>query len=241
MPEVEITRVRIIRPGISERFRAQPLDRVLHETQRLGLPDRYILHVGTIEPRKNLVTLVEAYRAAILAGDITKILCLPDVSAGITPICSPSSTPRICARAYTCAATSTTRTLPMICAGRATLHLSVAMGRIWISASGSSRLRCARHCVERLSACRESRGRGGTGVAHGRARTLGRDAAAAQRRDLTRGTTRTRACPRGPISLGRDGLGPCAPVMRRRPRDRSVQPSCGKCGLQPHQRAHEFS
>lgn len=35
---------------------------------RLGVPGRYVLFVGTLEPRKNLVTLVRAYRRAAGAG-----------------------------------------------------------------------------------------------------------------------------------------------------------------------------
>jgi hypothetical protein len=29
--------------------------------RRLGLPDTYLLHLGTIEPRKNLLRLMRAY------------------------------------------------------------------------------------------------------------------------------------------------------------------------------------
>jgi glycosyltransferase involved in cell wall biosynthesis len=36
--------------------------------RRLGLPPRYILHVGTIEPRKNLVRLIGAYMGLVAAG-----------------------------------------------------------------------------------------------------------------------------------------------------------------------------
>ena len=35
--------------------------RRLRPARRLGLPARYILHVGTLEPRKNLVRLIDAY------------------------------------------------------------------------------------------------------------------------------------------------------------------------------------
>lgn len=43
---------------------------------RLGLPLPYLLHVGTIEPRKNLVRLVRAYRQAVAAGDLPHTLVL---------------------------------------------------------------------------------------------------------------------------------------------------------------------
>jgi glycosyltransferase involved in cell wall biosynthesis len=45
----------------SERFRALPADQVEAFRRRMGLPERFWLFVGTIEPRKNLATLLEAY------------------------------------------------------------------------------------------------------------------------------------------------------------------------------------
>lgn len=46
-----------------ERFRPLPREAVAAFKQRKGLPDRFWLYVGTLEPRKNLVTLVNAYAA----------------------------------------------------------------------------------------------------------------------------------------------------------------------------------
>jgi glycosyltransferase involved in cell wall biosynthesis len=47
-----------IRPGL----RPLPEAEVRQALQRLHLPSRYLLYVGTIEPRKNLLTLLRAYR-----------------------------------------------------------------------------------------------------------------------------------------------------------------------------------
>jgi alpha-1,3-rhamnosyl/mannosyltransferase len=46
-----------IRPGLGP-VSAGPVQEVLHE---LGLPPRYLLYLGTIEPRKNLLMLLRAY------------------------------------------------------------------------------------------------------------------------------------------------------------------------------------
>jgi glycosyltransferase involved in cell wall biosynthesis len=60
-------RVTTVYEGVSDAFR--PADRVsaVHEVHNLGLPTPYILSVGTLEPRKNYVRLLEAY-ALLRAG-----------------------------------------------------------------------------------------------------------------------------------------------------------------------------
>ncbi len=60
--DLEPERVHVVHAGVDPRF--HPLDRttVAQALASLELqPQRYILHVGTIEPRKNLVRLIEAY------------------------------------------------------------------------------------------------------------------------------------------------------------------------------------
>ncbi len=48
-------------PGVSTDFRPLPAEEVSAFREREGLPARLILYVGTLEPRKNLETLVQAY------------------------------------------------------------------------------------------------------------------------------------------------------------------------------------
>ncbi len=54
-------RVTAVPNGIGSEFRPQPPAVVEALRRRRGLPERYLLSVGTIEPRKNLVTLMRAY------------------------------------------------------------------------------------------------------------------------------------------------------------------------------------
>jgi glycosyltransferase involved in cell wall biosynthesis len=56
-------RIHVIYEGIDDRFRPVEDPEVLATVRRrYGLPDGFILYVGTIEPRKNLTTLLEAYQ-----------------------------------------------------------------------------------------------------------------------------------------------------------------------------------
>ena len=54
-------RLEVIPEGVNPRFRPLDGERTEQVKARLGLPTRYLLFVGTIEPRKNLDTLLEAW------------------------------------------------------------------------------------------------------------------------------------------------------------------------------------
>jgi len=58
-------RVARIYCGADPRFRPLPADEVAAFRQEKGLPERFVLFLGTIEPRKNAVTLIEAFAALI--------------------------------------------------------------------------------------------------------------------------------------------------------------------------------
>jgi glycosyltransferase involved in cell wall biosynthesis len=62
-------RVAVVPPGVDARFRPAGDPAALRALrERLGLPRRYLLFVGTREPRKNLGTLLAAYRALRAGG-----------------------------------------------------------------------------------------------------------------------------------------------------------------------------
>ena len=49
--------------GVREHLHPLPVEQVQAELKRLALPPNYLLHVGTLEPRKNLLLLMRAYCA----------------------------------------------------------------------------------------------------------------------------------------------------------------------------------
>lgn len=54
-------RVTVVYPGVAPRFQPLPASSMESVRQRLGLPAEFLLFVGTLEPRKNLVRLLEAF------------------------------------------------------------------------------------------------------------------------------------------------------------------------------------
>jgi len=76
VPEVPRSRLRVVPPGIGEEFRPAPAADVDRVRRQLGLDRPYLLYLGTIEPRKNLVRLVEAFSALAAGGQIEEDLVL---------------------------------------------------------------------------------------------------------------------------------------------------------------------
>jgi len=58
---VERSRIRVVPHGVSSSFHPMGREDLAAARSRLGLPERFILFVGTVEPRKNLETLLEAW------------------------------------------------------------------------------------------------------------------------------------------------------------------------------------
>jgi glycosyltransferase involved in cell wall biosynthesis len=54
-------KVQVVPWGIGPRFREYNKDEILNAVKELDLPEKYILSVGTVEPRKNLSSLIRAY------------------------------------------------------------------------------------------------------------------------------------------------------------------------------------
>ncbi len=67
-------KIDVVHNGVDARFRPLSGEQVADFRARRGLPPRFILFVGTLEPRKNVVRLVEAY--ARLSGDRPPLLLI---------------------------------------------------------------------------------------------------------------------------------------------------------------------
>lgn len=61
-------RITVVHEAADPRFHSQPPEAVDAVRARYGLPERYILFVGTVEPRKNLTRLLEAFEAVHSTG-----------------------------------------------------------------------------------------------------------------------------------------------------------------------------
>jgi glycosyltransferase involved in cell wall biosynthesis len=59
--DLAAAQVDVVHNGVDSSFRPLPADQVTAFRAKQGLPERFILFVGTLEPRKNVVRLIEAY------------------------------------------------------------------------------------------------------------------------------------------------------------------------------------
>lgn len=64
----------VVYEGVNERFRPAPAQDVAHVRQVYALPEHFILSLGTIEPRKNLTALLEAYRHLLDRGSDLRLV-----------------------------------------------------------------------------------------------------------------------------------------------------------------------
>jgi glycosyltransferase involved in cell wall biosynthesis len=58
---VPLSQIDVVVPGVNGRYRPLPPEQITAFRQHHNLPDRFILHVGTLQPRKNISTLLDAF------------------------------------------------------------------------------------------------------------------------------------------------------------------------------------
>ena len=148
-------------------FEARPPSKA--DLQRLGLPQRYLLFVGNLEPRKNLRTLLDAHgKARAESPDVPHLVLVGAAGWGyrrrVPPRIPPTSSRRL-----------PVRPRPSIRGGRRNRGLhALALRRIRPAAAGGARHRPSR---PRQRYRRPSRSRSGTRhphSGHGRRRLGGR-------------------------------------------------------------------
>ncbi|PDW02929.1 glycosyltransferase family 4 protein [Candidatus Viridilinea mediisalina] len=71
---VQGPKVRLLYPGVDARFRPLPASATEPLRASLGLPANFLLFVGTLEPRKNLVRLLEGFAQAKLPPDLALVI-----------------------------------------------------------------------------------------------------------------------------------------------------------------------
>ncbi|GAB4171429.1 MAG: glycosyltransferase family 1 protein [Roseiflexaceae bacterium] len=71
---VPAERITVTHNGVQERFFPRPAAELAAFRKAKQLPDRFILFVGTLEPRKNLPTLLEAYARIAADADLPLII-----------------------------------------------------------------------------------------------------------------------------------------------------------------------
>lgn len=71
---VPLEAIDVAYPGVSAEFKPCPREEVEAFRRQRGLPERYILHLGTLEPRKNLETLIRAYARLPQRRDVGLVL-----------------------------------------------------------------------------------------------------------------------------------------------------------------------
>jgi len=59
--DVPLARIDVVQPGVDSYYRPVPAVDVVAFRQRENLPEKFVLHVGTLQPRKNLPVLLEAF------------------------------------------------------------------------------------------------------------------------------------------------------------------------------------
>ncbi len=67
-------KITVVHEAAAPQFAPASPDQVVRVRARYGLPDRYLLHVGTIEPRKNLNRLLEAVHRLRGAGEEVRLV-----------------------------------------------------------------------------------------------------------------------------------------------------------------------
>lgn len=100
-PDIPPERVHAVAWGVDEAFRERPRDEARLALAHLRLPERYVLFVGTLEPRKNLRTLLAAWRRLVQAGNAAGDLVIAGrLGWDFAPLLEEMATPALARRVH---------------------------------------------------------------------------------------------------------------------------------------------
>ncbi len=72
--DVSLDRIDVVLPGVEQVYRPLPDEHVKVFREMRGVPEKFILHVGTLQPRKNVPVLLEAFAQSKKVEDAVLVL-----------------------------------------------------------------------------------------------------------------------------------------------------------------------
>jgi glycosyltransferase involved in cell wall biosynthesis len=72
--DVPLSQIDVIPNGISPHFKTASPEVVLRVREQYGLPERFFLYVGTLEPRKNVARLIQAWDRSLSSTDLDLVI-----------------------------------------------------------------------------------------------------------------------------------------------------------------------
>jgi glycosyltransferase involved in cell wall biosynthesis len=81
---IHADKVIVVNEAPRRSFQLMPLEQASKTVRRLGLDEDFILYVGTIEPRKNLITLVKAFEEVLRSTNLRPQLVIAGKKGWLT-------------------------------------------------------------------------------------------------------------------------------------------------------------
>lgn len=127
-PTTPPARLRVVPNGVGAEFRPQPPSAAAPVLHRLAVPSPYLLYVGTLEPRKNLVRLLDAYERVLASGAAPALVLAGQLGWDAGPLRARLAAPALQKRVHVTGYVDA-RDLPFLYAGaRAFVYPSLAEG-----------------------------------------------------------------------------------------------------------------
>lgn len=127
-PAIDPARLRVVPNGVGAEFRPHAPAAAAPVLERLGLPTPYLLYVGTLEPRKNLLRLLDAYERLLASDGPPALVLAGQLGWDTAPLRARLAAPALRGRVHVTGYVDA-RDLPFLYAGaRAFAYPSLAEG-----------------------------------------------------------------------------------------------------------------